>query len=759
MPNDTSTSPTSDTASTDDRQYVAARHGAIRSSAHAGSTSAHGRRTSQQDLEHCDPARRGLVMAAGPRCGSGTDFDPFDVGKQLNAVTRAVGASRHAGASIGSELIFIASANFFERRSTPDAVTDNTRMEGRTTGPTGAGKENSADSTPSEVIAGISTPERDGPDRNDPHEGMLKNGAADGTLTNDGIATGATTHMTLGNKPAVTNSQPTIDCNGVKAEFARWMRANGWAARFLPMDKSLPTSADTRSNLPSTTAHSARENDGNGRSTTEGNAHKDGLSNLSVAGRSTDVSCTLSTSPAVILEKGNLYDRWDAARTLADAHEPETLADHDTSNIEIGVEHPRASADESGNVFSPDGTTTHGSWVENASAHDSDTTDNPPLTTAAWLDLYDPDRIIAWVGTIVMAIAEKENWRIASIRLDLDEKTPHLSVFVVPTYTKKTKHTRKLCVSVRHHFDKLRQLIGLQDWIGEVCAPIGLVRGQRSSETKVRHCAPTAWRAFQRQVREAEATMARALGEMKRAEALMEATTELMTKADARMAVAIDKEKANAEKAEELARREEELLERERAATDAEVALMIKHNWATLDRYALRRREKKTRSKEERLDSKARRLAAEREALRARSHDVEAEWDLLLKRGDAVQNIYDRLCATHARVGEAVRLADDILRVIETGGIDLDALGLTVDQYRPVEMHDAAIGSAGDLDELGSEAVVECARSVLANAMRRLPDGGWGVERQRFNDHLEVWASQRTTNSQDHDSSTEALSM
>ena len=119
-----------------------------------------------------------------------------------------------------------------------------------------------------------------------------------------------------------------------------------------------------------------------------------------------------------------------------------------------------------------------------------------------------------------MRSSPRPEFHLASQRLDLDETTPHLNVYIVPTYEKVTKHTRTLCVSIRQHFDKKRQLSALQDWIGAACVDLGLVRGRPRSETHARHVDPVTYRAWQVKLAEADADMALARGEAAKAEAL-----------------------------------------------------------------------------------------------------------------------------------------------------------------------------------------------------------------------------------------------
>ena len=115
------------------------------------------------------------------------------------------------------------------------------------------------------------------------------------------------------------------------------------------------------------------------------------------------------------------------------------------------------------------------------------------------MDEIDPGRVHVLMMTILLAIADRPGWRIACWRLDLDETTPHFSVFVVPYYEKKLKQGPKTCVSVRKHFGTRDKLSALQDWIGCVCAPLGLCRGRPVGVTHARHVAPVVYRRHQRE--------------------------------------------------------------------------------------------------------------------------------------------------------------------------------------------------------------------------------------------------------------------
>jgi hypothetical protein len=119
--------------------------------------------------------------------------------------------------------------------------------------------------------------------------------------------------------------------------------------------------------------------------------------------------------------------------------------------------------------------------------------------TVETMGRINPERIHIWAMTVLLAVSERQEWKIACWRLDLDETTPHLSVFIVPFYEKRTKHNTKTCVSTRRFFGKRQQLSALQDWIGEVCAPLGLRRGIPSAITAARHLKPVVYRRHERE--------------------------------------------------------------------------------------------------------------------------------------------------------------------------------------------------------------------------------------------------------------------
>jgi len=96
---------------------------------------------------------------------------------------------------------------------------------------------------------------------------------------------------------------------------------------------------------------------------------------------------------------------------------------------------------------------------------------------------FNMERVIPWAEAVLAAFHERYPRMVAAARLDLDEGSPHMSICVVPIYTKVTKRTSKHAVSYRKVFGgetisaARDNMIGLQDWFAEKMAPLGLTRG------------------------------------------------------------------------------------------------------------------------------------------------------------------------------------------------------------------------------------------------------------------------------------------
>lgn len=105
---------------------------------------------------------------------------------------------------------------------------------------------------------------------------------------------------------------------------------------------------------------------------------------------------------------------------------------------------------------------------------------------------FDPNKIQRWTDHNIAVFNKKFPGQVAQVRLDLDEQTPHLAVFVVPTYVKTTKRGAALWVSYRQQFggnkhEASEKCIALQDWYAAEMACFGLHRGEPKEETGAVH--------------------------------------------------------------------------------------------------------------------------------------------------------------------------------------------------------------------------------------------------------------------------------
>lgn len=106
---------------------------------------------------------------------------------------------------------------------------------------------------------------------------------------------------------------------------------------------------------------------------------------------------------------------------------------------------------------------------------------------------FDPIKIERWTLHNIEVFNRKFPGQVAQVRLDLDEQTPHLAIFVVPTYEKTTKRgITSLWVSYRKQFGGNREeasakCTALQDWYAAEMACFGLQRGEPKEETGRKH--------------------------------------------------------------------------------------------------------------------------------------------------------------------------------------------------------------------------------------------------------------------------------
>jgi hypothetical protein len=126
------------------------------------------------------------------------------------------------------------------------------------------------------------------------------------------------------------------------------------------------------------------------------------------------------------------------------------------------------------------------------------------------LGTWDPARLEAWLSANLKWVRERWPQRVAAWRLDLDESTPHLDVFLVPVHQWKTRGGKTLTqVSHRSAFGSSRRSFTLlQNDYAAAMAPLGLKRGRPRSVTGAVHVHP----AVLRRQMSKEADHQRALG-------------------------------------------------------------------------------------------------------------------------------------------------------------------------------------------------------------------------------------------------------
>jgi len=171
---------------------------------------------------------------------------------------------------------------------------------------------------------------------------------------------------------------------------------------------------------------------------------------------------------------------------------------------------------------------------------------------------FDPDKIQRWTDYNIEVFNRKFPGRVAQIRLDMDEKTPHLAVFVVPTYVKTTKRGETLWVSYRKQFggdkhEASEKCIALQDWYAEEMAFFGLHRGEPKEETGAVHTHHSTYRREEAR-KSAETQLAKDNAEAAAADANSAAVAAFLLVAQLRSGLdALDREK------EELAQKWQQL--------------------------------------------------------------------------------------------------------------------------------------------------------------------------------------------------------
>jgi hypothetical protein len=109
---------------------------------------------------------------------------------------------------------------------------------------------------------------------------------------------------------------------------------------------------------------------------------------------------------------------------------------------------------------------------------------------------WDPERVETWLSANLAWANRRWPSQIAAWRLDLDEATPHLDLFLVPIHHWKTRGGKTVCqVSHRNAFAASRRSFTmLQDEYAKQMEPLGLKRGRPRSVTRAVHVHPAVLR-------------------------------------------------------------------------------------------------------------------------------------------------------------------------------------------------------------------------------------------------------------------------
>lgn len=198
---------------------------------------------------------------------------------------------------------------------------------------------------------------------------------------------------------------------------------------------------------------------------------------------------------------------------------------------------------------------------------------------------YDPDKIQGWTDYNIEVFNRKFPGQVAQVRLDMDEKTPHLAVFVIPTYEKSTKRGTALWVSYRKVFggnkhDASEKCIALQDWYAEEMACLGLHRGEPKEVTGAVHTHHNTYRQIEaKKSKETQLALDEANAAKAQYAELVEKQEETLASIqDDREALDQEQEKLDTVKADFAALRERELaaFTAERFRLDAELEALAK---------------------------------------------------------------------------------------------------------------------------------------------------------------------------------------
>lgn len=110
---------------------------------------------------------------------------------------------------------------------------------------------------------------------------------------------------------------------------------------------------------------------------------------------------------------------------------------------------------------------------------------------------FDPSRMAAFAGAVRSFCDRWLPGRVVSLRMDLDEGTPHAHGLILPWVERMTKTGKRICeLSYRTIFQKglgKKSFHVWQDRFADECAPLGIERGQRGS--RAQHVRPLEWMA------------------------------------------------------------------------------------------------------------------------------------------------------------------------------------------------------------------------------------------------------------------------
>jgi hypothetical protein len=114
----------------------------------------------------------------------------------------------------------------------------------------------------------------------------------------------------------------------------------------------------------------------------------------------------------------------------------------------------------------------------------------------AAMGTWEPARLDNWLSANLAWVNGRWPQQVAAWRLDLDEATPHLDVFLVPVHHWKTRGGKTVTqVSHRNAFGATRRSFSLlQDDYAKAMSPIGLKRGRPRSVTGAVHVHPAVLR-------------------------------------------------------------------------------------------------------------------------------------------------------------------------------------------------------------------------------------------------------------------------